>query len=164
VYQGLTPEQDAKARSWSADTGLNAFQVESYRPSSGFSLPTWLAISLTGFGLLFTPLLALTLRSDVRALSGLAATLTSVGLARTWIRPVFRTLVGVTMLVVIVAAVLSAFVTISVFNSLYPTVFDVLGAPWWMLALFIGVLFAATQLAAQLAFRGLHKKEHVVTV
>jgi putative ABC transport system permease protein len=164
VYQGLTPAQDVKARSWGADTGLNAFQTQAYRPSTGFSLPQWLAISLLGFGLLFAPLLALVLRNDVRALRGLAATLRSIGLARRWTRPVFATLAGVTLGVATAVALTSALVTGALLNALYPSAFDLRGTPWWMLAGFLIGILAAAQLAAHSAMRGLTSRSHAITI
>ena len=164
VYQGLTSDQDIKARSWSTDTGLNSFQTQAYRPSVGFSLPVWLTISLFGFGLLFAPLLALILRNEVRSLNGLASTLGSIGLSKKWIKPVFTTLTGMVMAIATITALIPALVTTVIFNALYPTAFDPLGAPWWILAGFLLGILAATKLATHTAIRGFAKKEHIITI
>ncbi len=164
VYQGLTASQDVKARAWSAETGFNAFQIQAYRPSDGFSMPTRLAISLIGFGLLFAPIFALVLRNDVRSLSGLAATLSSVGLSRRWVRLLFRALTGVVVTISVVVALLAALAAIIVLSLLYPGVFDLVGTPWWMLAVLVLALITASQLAVRVAMKGLRKRKYVITI
>ncbi len=164
VFQGLTPGQDVEARAWTTQTGMNGFQIQAYRPPTGFFMPVWLAVALIGFGLLFTPVLALSLRSEVRSLGGLTATLVSVGVGKRWIRPVFRTLSGTVMVVAVVAAVAPALISIALLSALNEGTFDLLGTPWWMLIGFLLALFAATQIATQSAFRRLGHRDHLVTV
>ncbi len=164
IYQGLTPDQDAQARRWSTDTGLNSFQIQAYRPSTGFSPPVWVAISLFGFGLLFTPLLALVLRNDVNALTGLAATLRAIGLGRSWIRPVFAILTGAVVTIAATTALVAALASVLILDAVNPGIFNLSGTPWWMLALFLASILVSTLLATLSATRGLTRKEHVVCV
>gem|GEM_PF-1342680 len=164
VYQGLTPHQETVARNWAADTGMTAFMVDYSRPPTGFYMPLWLAISLIGFGLLFAPVLALALRGNVRTLSSLASTLTSVGIARTWIKPVFG-LINITVIsVAVVAAVAPALISITILATKYPRIFDLQGTPWWMLVVFVAALLGATHIATRSAFTSLKRKEHIITV
>ncbi|MDR2975564.1 MAG: hypothetical protein LBV00_12810 [Propionibacteriaceae bacterium] len=164
VYQGLSVDQDIRARAWPAATGLSRFEVQAYRPIDGFSFPLWLAISLCGFGLFLTPLLALVLRHEVKSLGGIASSLRSIGLGRSWIRPVFSTLSGAIVMTAVFSGITPSVITVIILSALYPGVFNVATTPWWILGGFGLGLFGSTQLAIISANRQVGKQKHIATI
>jgi hypothetical protein len=164
LYRGLSPEQDVAARDWTTSSGMRAFQVMSFRPLEGFSLPAWIVVSLAGFGLLMTPLLASTLRKEARALRPLAANLSSIGVPSSWMRQSLRTLAGTVLIPSLALAVGGAAVVTAELSLLYPTAFDVIGLPWWMLAVFVCCLAISGYLGVVSSARRLYHKETTVTV
>lgn len=164
VYQGLTPAQDATARTWTDDTGFNVFAVHAYQPAQDIGLSATIAVGLAGFGLLTAPLLAGVLRREVHELRPLAATLRSIGLSRAWFRPAFTTTVLATVMPATILAVVGPTIVVAILAGLYPTVFELTGVPWWALAAFLVGVVAACYVATNHALRSLRRRETPVAI
>lgn len=164
LYRGLTREQDALARTWGTATGMNAFQVMSFRPAEAFSLPTWTTIALVGFGVMIAPVLALALRREARALRPISATLRSVGVRRAWLQPTFICVVGIVVGTAILLAIAASGIVLALLAARYPAVFDVAGVPWWVLGLFLCAVVVACYLAVASSMATLGRKDVTVTI
>jgi hypothetical protein len=164
LYRGLNADQDAAVRAWATDSGMGAFQVLGFRPPAGFMFPAWIVVSLAGFGLLMTPLLASALGKEARILRPLAANLSSIGVPAKWIRQSLKTLAVAVLAPALTLAIVGAVGVTAELSVLYPSAFDVVGVPWWMLAVFACCLIAAGYLGVSSAARRLYHRETQVTV
>ena len=160
LYLGLTPHQDAAARSWTTETGLRGVFVESYRDVPLLSLPLWTIISFVGFGVLATPLLAYSSRREARALRPVFAELWCLGVPTRFQTAVLARLIGAMVLAAFALGIASSITTQAILTLTYPgRVFNPAGVPWWILAVFGMTLTGAAIAAAWMASTRLSRTE-----
>lgn len=155
IYLGLAPAQDRLAGLWPLERGFTGMEVFSYKGEAEISVPTWTAVSLSGFSLLVLAVVVLAARREAVALKPLLGAFVALGLPKSWLRavvfPVVLAFSGVCALFALVGGLYGLALLAMSYS---PMVFDAAGVPWWILGSFLGCIPLAATCAGLLLTRG----------